>query len=125
MWMILLGHILGDYFYQPKAMAINKASSSRTCCIHCLIYTLCMFGVLQANISTPSHWIAICLCIFITHYVIDHYSLGQRWLDLIEGRNILKAVDSIDVAFSAIVYVVVDNTLHICSIVVILKLFGA
>jgi hypothetical protein len=74
--------------------------------------------------------------VFLSHFPIDRWGLGQKWLDLIGGRNVMKdwdaALDHIRVkngpcllipedlhipsvitAFAAIVYTVTDNTLHI------------
>jgi len=140
--LVIFGHILGDYFFQPKKMAINKTSDWMTCFEHCNIYTALMLGSVFLSSGsvglTPAltgGGIPLLLAgfiIFSSHFLIDYYSLGQKWLNLIKGRNLLNdimehegmpEVQAIFAAFGAIVYVVVDNTLHIAIAVIVLKIF--
>lgn len=114
---IILGHFVGDYLLQSKKMAIKKSQKGLIgfiwCLIHCLIYTLiiCLF-------TSTIEPIKIGL-IFLSHFPIDRWSLASKWLKIIKGRDIKEAYNSkllyreIDISFSAIVYTVVDNTIHI------------
>jgi hypothetical protein len=114
---ILLGHLVGDYLFQPKKMAIGKLSKGLPglvwCLFHCLLYTtiICLF----ASTTDP---IKI-LLIFMSHFPIDRWSLASKWLKMIKGRDFIVAYKSkaefyeIDLSFSTIVYVIVDNTMHI------------
>jgi hypothetical protein len=114
---MIIGHLVGDYMIQSKKMALLKSNKDLNglmwCISHCVLYTLsiCIF-------TQTTNPIKIFL-IFMSHFPIDHWSLASKWLKLIRGRNFVDAYKSnsefreIDLAFSTIVYVVVDNTMHI------------
>jgi len=114
---ILLGHLVGDYLLQSKKMAIKKSAKGINglmwCLLHCLIYTAitCLFTSTVDPIKI--------ILIFMSHFPIDRWSLANKWLKIIKGRDFMNAYKSkdkfheIDLSFSTIVYVVVDNTMHI------------
>lgn len=114
---LVLGHLLGDYILQSKYMAIMKSGKSikgfLMCIFHCLIYaiSICLF-LWKFSLLMFSF-------VFLSHFFIDRWSLGEKWLKLIKGRNILSAYASkdqyheIDLIFSCIVYTVTDNALHL------------
>ena len=122
---LVLGHLAGDYLLQSQAMALNKSLPSwkgiAWCSWHCLVYTIsvCLF------LWTINPWV-VCL-IFASHWPIDRWSLGQKWLDLIKGRNFVMAYYSneqyreVDLTFSCIVYTVVDNTWHVLIMWLIIR----
>lgn len=135
---LICGHIVGDYFLQPKKMALLKSEQSlrgfAICSLHCLIYTfsICCFlwdtpgqPLLLRNSPSFSCWLAV--VVFSSHFLFDYYSLGDKWLRLIKGRNILTAYNSkeeyheIDLIFSCIVYTIVDNGFHIIIMFQLLK----
>ena len=124
---ILFGHVVGDFFLQPRWMAMNKGATTHVCLLHCLVYTLvvCCFtrwGWLWAG------WV------FVSHFPIDRWSLADKWLDLIGGRSLhwfyedgmrdVKGVETMTNAqkmnywvlrggFTSVVYTVVDNFAHL------------
>ena len=119
---LLFGHIIGDYFLQNRLMSTTKNKDDFkgyvACTIHCLIYTLsiCIF--------TGAWNPLFILLVFGSHFVIDKFSLADVWLKLIRGRSIKYYLedDNIDItekhlimrgSFTGIVYVVVDNTMHL------------
>lgn len=130
--MAILGHFIGDYLVQTKHMALNK--SNRTwkgwwvCVYHCAVYSLCV-AVMIGTGKTINPWIFGMA--FLSHFPIDRYGLGQKWLDIIGGRNFMNdwnegvlyaqqtepeptvKVPVIVTSFGCIVYTIVDNTLHI------------
>lgn len=122
---IVLGHLLGDYVLQSKAMALKKSEKSLNgilwCTFHCLVYTasVCLF------LWTLNPFVIA--LVFISHWPLDRWSLASKWLKLIRGRDIIEAFNSsekyrdIDVAFSCFVYAVVDNTMHIILLWLIVK----
>jgi hypothetical protein len=125
---LLLGHLAGDYLLQSQQMAINKNESSSQghlwCLFHCLIYTavVCLF------LWTINP--LIIALIFLSHYPIDKWSLGNRWLTLIRGRNIRDefydkqySKRDISLPFAIVVYTVVDNTLHLLLMWAIIRIF--
>jgi len=119
---ILLGHLVGDYLLQNKWMAIGKSSNFCNCCIHVLVYT---FSVLIFT-SFDLLW---AMSIFLPHFLIDRYSLADKWLSFINSRSlgdfILNGKQNIPQnmdfenyhvlrgGFTALVYAVADNTLHL------------
>jgi hypothetical protein len=128
---ILLGHLVGDYLFQNNWMALTKNRNTFRCVIHCTIYTLsvCLF-------TTWSPWWA--LLVFASHFPIDRFGLAERWLLLINGRAIREFVRAghLDVpdklglnpqerqnyiivrgGFTAGVFAVVDNTMHLLLMV--------
>lgn len=135
---LICGHIVGDYFLQPKKMAILKSEQSlrgfAMCSLHCVIYTLsiCCFlwdtpGQPLLLRNSPSFSWPVILIVYISHFPFDFWGLGDKWLRLIKGRNILDAFESrekyhlIDLIFSCIVYTIVDNGFHIIIMFQILK----
>jgi hypothetical protein len=110
MFDILLGHLIGDYLLQPKNMAVHKSDSGfegfATCLVHSLIYSLSVF------IFFPEYTVLTFILIFLTHYLIDRYSLANYWLKLVRGRSHTDT-GPFSKEFYAIVYTVVDNTLHL------------
>ncbi len=114
---IILGHLLGDYLLQSKKMALIKSNKNMVgfimCLVHSIIYTISVCAFLWRFDSS------IFLFIVLSHFPIDFWSLGDKWLKVIKGRNIAKAIESkeqyheVDLIFSCIVYTVVDNSIHI------------
>jgi len=114
---IVLGHFVGDYLLQTERMAKVKTVKFKqgilACVIHCIIYTLSIC-VLSWHFSPM-----FMSLVFLSHYPIDRWSLGEKWLKLIKGRNIKQSFYSelsyrdIDLSFSVLVYTVVDNTIHL------------
>jgi len=107
MFELLLGHILGDYFFQTHWMAQNKTKPDGfdACFQHCLIYTFCVMGclafVLPANLILYAF-----VGIFLSHWFIDRYGLAYKYMQLKGGPDF-------DNPFAPIIYVVIDNTSHI------------
>jgi len=124
---ILLGHLVGDYLIQPKEMAIAKSARGfkglAWCLVHCLLYTLC---ICLFTATTDPTKIGL---IFMSHFPIDRWSLASYWLKIIKGRNFMAAYESkiqfheIDLTFSAVVYIIVDNTMHILLMAAIFYYF--
>lgn len=121
----LLGHLVGDYLLQTKYMALTKSKSgyraALTCTYHVALYTIavCAFW------WTVNPLVA--MLIFVPHWIIDRWSLANHWLRLIGGRTFEGAYTSprryrdFDVAFTAIVYTVTDNTMHLICMWLVIK----
>jgi hypothetical protein len=121
---LLFGHIVGDFFLQNKWMAVNKSASHFKSTIHVGIYTIAVMLFTQFNLA----W---ALTIFIPHYIIDRYSLADKWLKLIHGRSLMdffqnghKNIPESNIneetnywmlrgGFTALVYTIVDNGAHL------------
>lgn len=114
---LVLGHLTADFLFQPKKMALEKSAPGWTgiwwCTLHCIVYAVCVCTFIAAW-----HPVVFSL-VFASHWPVDRWSLAQKWLDLIGGRNVLVACASkepqreIDIAFSCVVYTVADATIHI------------
>lgn len=123
---MLFAHIIGDYFLQNNWIALNKSSNSLICAIHCFLYTLAVCTFTQFNIV----W---ALFIFLSHYVVDRFSLGDVYLGLINGCSISNFIKcGVDApktlnkesqenfkilrgGFTSLVYVMVDNGFHLMT----------
>jgi hypothetical protein len=127
---LLLGHIIGDYFLQNNFLAFNKSlkgiKGNFICIIHCLIYTgvICLF-----TYCIKWQWI---IGVFLSHYLIDKYSLANKYLSIIHGRtfqffmkeHIPDGKFVLNGGFTAIVYTIVDNSFHLIIILIIWKLIN-
>jgi len=135
--MAILGHFVGDYLFQSTSMALHKTDRTFTgwwvCVGHCLVYAFSVSALIGLG-KTINPWVFG--MVFLSHYPIDRYSLGQKWLDLIGGRDFMNdwrpalkqdqefrpgdigGEDDlrtliITTSFGCIVYTITDNTLHI------------
>ena len=130
---LLLGHLCGDYLLQTNWMAMNKTKNTLNgwlaCLIHYIIYTasICLF-MWKFDLI----WIIV---VFLSHFPIDKFSLGEKYLHYVKGYGIknyltknnyndflnyapkfkpeITRSDIIEGSFVTIIYVVVDNTMHI------------
>lgn len=129
--MAILGHFIGDYLLQNKWMALGKGQNTLEGYAICFLHTCIYTGVVCA-FTGQFGWV-FWLMVFLSHYPIDKWSLGQVWLDLIKGRNFkfdsdvylrLHAGEKDDdwkhrnnmviiTSFGCLVYAIVDNTIHI------------
>jgi hypothetical protein len=124
---LVIGHLIGDYLLQNKWMAMNKSGSTFKCAVHCLIYTAAVTAVT---------WPYLCgwqwsLFVFATHFPIDRWSLADKWLKMIDSRSledfIMNGKSGIPAdidrenyhalrgGFTAFVYAVADNTMHLAA----------
>ena len=115
---LVAGHLVGDFLLQPKTMAIHKSDRGWKglgwCVLHCLIYTAAVCFFIREMV-TP----LVVVVIFMSHFPIDRWSLASQWLRLIRGRTFIAAYANtgpyreFDIAFTSIVYTVVDSTWHL------------
>lgn len=120
--LMLIGHLVGDYLLQNNWMAQRKGAHLLPCVVHCLIYTMsvCVFT------SWSLLWITI---VFASHFPIDRFGLADKWLALIGSRSLKNYYERghLDIplsdpegnyvrlrgGFTALVYAVADNTMHL------------
>lgn len=124
---VFLGHLAGDFLFQTKAMALGKSQKGwrgvSICTIHCLVYTASVCAFMWT--ANPVIWALV----FASHWPIDRWSLGGKWLAAIRGRTFIGAFTSkdpyreFDIAFTSIVYERTDATLHYILLWVITKFF--
>jgi hypothetical protein len=122
---IVLGHLTADYLLQNKRTALTKSEKGLRgticCAVHCAVYaTAVCFFLFRFDLI-------FFVLFFLSHYPIDRWSLAEKWLRMIRGRNLKEAFESkdkyreFDIAFSCIVYAVADNTMHLVLLWLMLK----
>lgn len=71
MELIILGHIIGDFYLQTDKMAENKKKSMKYMIMHCLIYALLMAIIIFLLSNSIMQTLLITGLILITHFLID------------------------------------------------------
>lgn len=114
---LLLGHMAGDYLLQNQWMALNKSRSASWLpgFAHACIYTAAVM-----LLTWDFRW-AWGLVIFASHWPVDRWSLGEKWLDFIGGRTLQGFINDPGLppyamlrgGFHALVYAAADNTIHL------------
>lgn len=119
---MLFGHVVGDYFLQNAKMAENKNKHSGLgwgmCAVHCAVYTLSVCSFMW---DFRIKWL---LLVFLSHFIIDKFSLAEKYLNLVRGRSIQwflsQSLKNITLNHSilrggltVLIYVIVDNTAHL------------
>lgn len=145
---MVLGHLMGDYVLQNNWMALNKKRMAIPCWTHCFLYTVCVYLSVYPYINNKliniSDNILFVLGIFMSHYVLDRTHLIDRWMKFygtrswdscmpvrvdFEGNVVPDWTDSftagetVRTIFGTIIYVVVDNTLHLIMMAIFIKYF--
>ena len=134
---MLLGHLAGDYLLQNEYLALNKSKNTLNgwlaAFVHCIIYTLAVC-VFMWNFDLI--WM---VAIFFTHFPIDKFRLAEHYMHFIKGKgmkdyvikdnwinnlkyikphikpakNKLNRYDILEGGFTALVYTVTDNAMHL------------
>ena len=122
MFDILIGHLIGDYFLQNDWLALSKNKHTGlgwlTCTVHCILYTLAVCAITR-TLEIP--WVVL---VFLSHFIIDKFGLPEKYLKAINGRSLERFMNNKDNAkysphiglrcgFTTLVFVVVDNTMHL------------
>jgi hypothetical protein len=115
MFELLLGHLAGDYLLQTDWMAKNKSGNDLAgwlaAFIHCILYTfaVCLF---MSNFQLI--WIAVVFC---SHFFIDKFAFAKWYLKHIKGMELddyrWEYHGELHAGFTAVVYTVTDNTMHL------------
>lgn len=147
---LLLGHLIGDYLLQSINMALNKKTSFLWASWHCFVWTLAVGSLLLPEfgkmplVSLDHISIALILAvIWVSHMLLDfgwgtQYGVVDIWLNMIGSRSYERAntycnethpqeYKNYMIAYTAIVQVVADNTIHLILLYMIVKhlLLGA
>jgi len=122
MFEMLLGHLVGDYLLQNDWMALEKGKHNGMgwfkCTVHCVLYTIAvctLMGLWNAA------WV---LAVFFSHFVVDKFGIPDMYLRAVNGRSIhgflthpengeYSAHICLRGGFTAVVYAVCDNTMHL------------
>lgn len=125
---MFIGHLVGDYLLQTYTMAQKKwlkgYEGTKNCVFHCLTYSGALLIFCGSYVpQTYSACFLFAFLVFLTHFPIDHWSLGKYWITHRDrNRNVLTDLQQADLAtergrfqigIGPLVYVMVDNTLHL------------
>jgi hypothetical protein len=132
MFQMLLGHLVGDYLLQNEWMAMNKSKNNMkgtiAAMVHCLLYT---FAVCLFMWNFQLIWIIV---VFLSHFPIDKFALGEKYMHYLKGKGLKDYVvrysqnkipngyDALEGGFSAVVYTITDNTMHLVLMFIAYKL---
>jgi len=150
---LLLGHMVGDYWFQSDKMALNKSEKGikgdEWCLLHCIIYSACVavfvvFGGWEFVFCDSVYWwktilgslIFSFLIAFITHYPIDRTSFAHRWMKWFGTIDFEKATPitnaplppalsgNVRTFFVAPIYVAIDNSMHLVLMWILFSVLG-
>lgn len=71
MELLMMGHLLGDFYFQTNELAEKKRTSIRYTALHCFIYSLVMFAMLlitTGKLAESTYW---ALRIGVLHLLVD------------------------------------------------------
>lgn len=116
----IFGHFIGDFFFQSETMANNKYRSGWKgyiwCSIHVLVYTF-FVAVFVGNFSP-----LFLLGVYLPHWIVDKWSLAFRWMKLMGRGDLINSSDPKKVSFGVVIYVVIDQTIHLGCLYILLNL---
>ena len=117
---VMFGHFVGDFFLQSRVMADNKYQSGTKgffwCTVHVLVYTLTV--AVFANNFVP----LFLLGVYLPHWIVDKWSLAYHWMKLIGRGGLITNPNPQKTAFGAVIYVVIDQTIHLGCLYILLTL---
>lgn len=76
MKLLMIGHLLGDFYFQTNKMVEKKKESFWSTALHCFIYAIAMWLVLFLATGEIRKYILPTLIIGILHLVIDGIKIG-------------------------------------------------
>ena len=68
--LVLVGHVLADFYLQSDAMARRKGVDHQAMAEHCLVYAACV-AVVSLVAFSGWHWVAAALSLSLSHALID------------------------------------------------------
>lgn len=95
-WLLfLMGHVLGDFYFQTSNLAIEKEVSFKKLLLHCVIYCLTMIGVIVPVFSWSLFSLAI--GISVLHLIIDggKFYIARRVSDKENKEPVIYLVDQL------------------------------
>lgn len=97
MKLLMIGHLLGDFYFQTDHMVSKKKKSSDYILLHCLLYSIIMYLVLVMASGKPIKYIWVILITGISHLVIDWIKaqIQKRFIMSAKGNGYLFAIDQL------------------------------
>ena len=103
---LYLGHVLGDFVFQPGRLVIAKRNGIRGVLLHSAIVVACTAAVGALNLGRT--WPAVLLA-GIAHFGVEHLTIGARRTQRASGLTIF----------------LLDQGVHVVSLVLIAMAFSA
>lgn len=96
MKLLMIGHLLGDFYFQTNALAEKKKKSYVYTALHCFIYSLVMFAVLAITTGKIVEYILPILLIGGLHLLVDGVKCGvNKYVNLEKYELAVFIVDQI------------------------------
>lgn len=96
MELLMMGHLLGDFYFQTNKLAEKKRTSIVYTALHCLIYSLVMFAVLVITTGKLVECICPTLLIGVLHLLVDEIKcIVQKCVKSIKNELPIFVVDQI------------------------------
>lgn len=130
--LILIGHLIGDYFVQTEYQATTKKLPGLEGHLACAIHSLTYSCMVVATIMILGKWLcdidinfyqqlAAFGLVYLSHYPFDRTNIIGKLLALkglvkppvLDMKNSTSPKDILDVTKYFVVYVVADNTAHL------------
>lgn len=116
----LLGHVIGDYYFQTPSLSIKKNQEYKYVIIHSLLYAVATYIVLLPIWSTD---IVLCgLYISVSHFAIDSlkYALYQYTITQPVGKLENKLNEFFEKGYAY----AIDQVLHFMIILTVISVFS-
>jgi Protein of unknown function (DUF3307). len=68
-WLLMCGHLVGDFYVQPQVLAEKKMKKTGYLLLHSIIYALSVFIFILSIFNFKM--LIICILVFISHFAID------------------------------------------------------
>jgi hypothetical protein len=91
---LLIAHLVGDYLFQNRWMALNKHKNPLICVLHAAVYTLSVALIC-------GWWDARLIVVFLSHEIIDCFRIGAKWRQFFSRDTELPWT------------ILADNTMHL------------
>lgn len=115
---LVLWHFIADFFFQTRKMSEQKylptKSGFKWCTIHVIVYTTII------SVGTSNFSMLFIAGVFLPHWIIDRYSLAAKWMKFIGRENLFYSTDPLQKSFGAVIYVVIDQILHILCLKILI-----
>lgn len=130
MILLLIAHLLGDWIFQSRKVAVLKGKQTiagwAACFFHVSVYTLIFVLLIK------SQTLLFYASIFVPHFVIDKWSLMSKWQKLRDGEYWYDSylnqptsfMERVEAGFAALRYTVEDNTIHLICLYLSWKYLG-
>lgn len=131
---MVVGHFVGDFVFQNDWMAQNKKKMNvlgwQSATTHCLVYTITVLCFIYLAIKPELMYILrIAPFVFMSHFILDKFPVVEWYMKFFDKQNWdthlptkydsicweekMNAEQVVSAVFGAIVYVFLDQTVHL------------